>query len=170
MMFTVLALDYDGTIASDGVLDPEVRRAIADVRERGITVAIVTGRILDDLRRAAGDLRFVDAVVAENGAVVAFPKSGQSVILATSAPQLLVDGLRQRGVPIQVGHCVIEADASFAHDFLTAIRDLELPYVLIFNRSRLMAAPERREQSERLPRGPSNPAPVSAQRDCDRRC
>ena len=38
MMFTVLALDYDGTIASDGVLDPEVRRAIADIRERGITV------------------------------------------------------------------------------------------------------------------------------------
>jgi len=57
MMFTVLALDYDGTIASDGVLDPEVRRAIADIRERGITVAIVTGRILDDLRRAAGDDR-----------------------------------------------------------------------------------------------------------------
>ena len=35
--FTVLALDYDGTIASDGRLDPEVRAAIADVRARGIT-------------------------------------------------------------------------------------------------------------------------------------
>ena len=122
MRFTVLALDYDGTIAADGVLDPDVRRAIADARERGITVCIVTGRTLDDLRRAAGDLRFVDAVVAENGAVVAFPNSGQSVILAVSASKVLVDGLRQRGVPIDVGHCVIEADASFAHDCLTAIR------------------------------------------------
>jgi len=101
MMFTVLALDYDGTIANDGVLDPEVRRAIADIRERGITVAIVTGRRLDDLRRAAGDLRFVDAVVAENGAIVAFPNSGQSVILATPASQLLVDGLRH-GAPIRL--------------------------------------------------------------------
>jgi hydroxymethylpyrimidine pyrophosphatase-like HAD family hydrolase len=141
MRFTVLALDYDGTIAGDGVLDPDVRRAIADVREHGITVCIVTGRTLDDLRRAAGDLRFVDAVVAENGAVVAFPNSGQSVILATSASQLLVNALRQRGVPIQVGRCVIGADASFAHDVLTEIRDLELPYVLVFNRSRLMALP-----------------------------
>jgi len=36
--FGVLALDYDGTIARDGVLDPEVRSAIADVRARGIAV------------------------------------------------------------------------------------------------------------------------------------
>ena len=35
MMFTVLALDYDGTIASDGVLNPEVRRAIADLAADG---------------------------------------------------------------------------------------------------------------------------------------
>ena len=49
MRLTVLALDYDGTIAADGVLDPDVRRAIADARERGITVCIVTGRTLDDL-------------------------------------------------------------------------------------------------------------------------
>ena len=44
MRFTVLALDYDGTIAGNGVLDPVVRSAIADARERGITVCIVTGR------------------------------------------------------------------------------------------------------------------------------
>jgi hydroxymethylpyrimidine pyrophosphatase-like HAD family hydrolase len=31
-------------------LNPEVRRAITDVREHGITVAIVTGRILDAAR------------------------------------------------------------------------------------------------------------------------
>jgi len=141
MRFTVFALDYDGTIAQGGVLDPEVRRAIAEARQRGITVAIVTGRILNDLRRVAGDLRFVDAVVAENGAVVAFPEGGHSVALATSPPQHLLDDLRKRGVSIEVGQCVIEADARFAPEFLGAIRDLELPYVLIFNRSRLMALP-----------------------------
>ena len=75
MRFTVLALDYDGTIAQESVLDPEVRRAIGEVRSHGITVVIATGRILSDLRRVAGDLRFVDAVVAENGAVVAFPET-----------------------------------------------------------------------------------------------
>ena len=65
MKFGVLALDYDGTIARDGILDSEVRRAIAEARARGIAVVIVTGRILSELKQVAGDLQFVDAVVAE---------------------------------------------------------------------------------------------------------
>ena len=67
MKFGVLALDYDGTIARDGALDPDVKAAIVEARARGIVVIIVTGRILSELRQAAGDLEFVDAVVAENG-------------------------------------------------------------------------------------------------------
>ncbi len=47
---------------------------------RGITVLLVTGRILDELRRVAGDLHFVDGVVAENGAVVHFPDSGHTSV------------------------------------------------------------------------------------------
>jgi hydroxymethylpyrimidine pyrophosphatase-like HAD family hydrolase len=50
MKFGVLALDYDGTIAIDGALDPDVRAAIAEVRSAGVVVVLVTGRILDDLR------------------------------------------------------------------------------------------------------------------------
>ncbi|HEY8536057.1 MAG TPA: HAD hydrolase family protein [Vicinamibacterales bacterium] len=141
MRFTVLALDYDGTVARDGVLDPDVRRAIAEVRERGLTVAFVTGRILDDLRRVAGDLSFVDAVIAENGAVVAFPTTGYSRVLGTPVPRRFVDDLHRRGVPIVTGQCVVEADACHAHAVLDSIRALELPYVIIFNRGRLMALP-----------------------------
>jgi hydroxymethylpyrimidine pyrophosphatase-like HAD family hydrolase len=139
--FSVLALDYDGTIATDGALDPDVRHAIAEVRARGITVVIVTGRILDDLRRLAGDLRFADAVVAENGAVIAFPESGQSHVLAPLVPQPLVDAIRSRGIPVEVGQSVIEADARWAAAILAEIQRLELPQVLIFNRGRLMVLP-----------------------------
>jgi hydroxymethylpyrimidine pyrophosphatase-like HAD family hydrolase len=76
MKFGVLALDYDRTIARDGALDPDVKGTIL----RGIVLVLVTGRILFDLRKAAGDLKFVDAVVVENGAVLAFP-NGQTRLI-----------------------------------------------------------------------------------------
>lgn len=41
MKFGVLALDYDGTIARDGVLDPGVKAAILEARARGIEVVSV---------------------------------------------------------------------------------------------------------------------------------
>jgi len=73
MKLSTIALDFDGTIARSDVLDPDVREAIAEVRAQGIVAILVTGRILDDLRRVARDLHFVDAVVGENGAVIEFP-------------------------------------------------------------------------------------------------
>jgi hydroxymethylpyrimidine pyrophosphatase-like HAD family hydrolase len=139
MKLTVLALDYDGTIARDGRLDSAVLDAIADARRRGIAVMLVTGRRLDDLRRVAGDLHFVDGVVAENGALWHFPDGGLTTTLAPPIPHEFVAYLHARGIPFQAGQCLVETDASLAPQILDGIRDLELPIVPIFNRSRVMA-------------------------------
>lgn len=141
MDLNVVVLDYDGTIAEHGVLHSEVRNAIDDLRARGIAVVLATGRILGDLHRAVGDLRLVDAIVAENGAVVAFPESGRSTLLG-SAPCAFAAELARRGVHIAVGECVVEADASAAPVILEVIREMQLPLVLIFNRGRLMVLPQ----------------------------
>jgi hypothetical protein len=141
MIFGVLALDYDGTIARDGVLHPDVRAAIADARGRGIVVIIVTGRLLTELQRAVGDLDFVDAVVAENGAVLSF-RNGQTRIVGHLPPQIFLDELRRRGVAFKSGQCVVEADASVAPAILATIRELQLPLVILFNRGQLMVLPQ----------------------------
>ena len=141
MKFRVLALDYDGTIATDGVLAPDVRSAIAEARALGIVVIIVTGRILSELRSVAGDLNFVDAVVAENGAVLAFPDV-QTRILGQPPPQIFFDELQRRGVAFKAGQCVVEAAAAAAPAILATIRELQLPLVILFNRGRLMVLPQ----------------------------
>ncbi len=141
MKFSVLALDYDGTIARDGVLDPDVKSAIVEARARGIVVIIVTGRILSDLKQVAGDLGFVGAVVAENGAVLAFP--GRLIWpIGHPPPQVFLAELRRRGVEFKAGQCIVEATAASAPQILEVIRNLELPLVLLFNRSRLMVLPQ----------------------------
>ena len=138
MKLSVIALDYDGTIAFDDTLAPPVRTLIADARLRGIKVILVTGRSLDELQRVAGDLRFVDGVVAENGAIAHFPDSGHLSLLAPPVPRGFAAELKRRGIPSRLGLCLVDAAAIDAPRLLEAIRDLELPLVLAFNRSRVM--------------------------------
>lgn len=143
MKLAVLALDYDGTITDrDGRLDRSIRNLIRDLRSGGIAVLIVTGRRLEHLREGVGDLRIVDAVVAENGALVAFPSSGRTLFLGHSPPEPFLAELRRAGVSFKTGECVVELQASDAPAALAAIRRLELPLVLEFNRDRLMVLPQ----------------------------
>jgi hydroxymethylpyrimidine pyrophosphatase-like HAD family hydrolase len=139
MKLSVIALDYDGTITRDDRLSTPMREAIADARRRGVAVMLVTGRRLDDLRRVAGQLHFVDSVVAENGALLHFPDGGLTTTLAPPIPPAFITRLQQEGITFQAGECLIEADASAAARMLDVIRELELPIVLLFNRSRVMA-------------------------------
>jgi hypothetical protein len=101
----------------------------------------VTGRILSDLKRVAGDLQFVDAVVAENGAVLAFP-SGHSWLIGRPPLPVFLDELRRRAIDFASGQCIVETDATLAPRILAVIRELELPLVLLFNRGRLMVLPQ----------------------------
>lgn len=142
MKLSVIALDYDGTVAREGSMGLSVREAIADARARGILVLLVTGRILDDLRRVAGDLHIVDGVVAENGAVLLFPESSHTVTLVPRIPGGFVEELQRRGLPHQVGQCLVDADANHAPTLLNVIRTLEIPLVLLFNASRVMTLPQ----------------------------
>ena len=138
MKLSIIALDYDGTIARNDAVDPAVRDAIAAARARGIIVLLVTGRILSELLRVAGDLHFVDGVVAENGAVLHLPESGRTSMLAPALPERLVAELRLRGIPFSAGQCLVDADAADAPRLLAVIRSCELPLVLVFNRGRVM--------------------------------
>lgn len=139
---SVVALDYDGTITSGDAVDGSVREAIAAARRQGIVVLLVTGRILDELRRVAGDLHFVDGVVAENGAVIHFPASGRMSLLAPAVPENYIRELQRRGIWFQAGRCLVDADANEAPRLLEVIRALELPLVLIFNKGRVMTMPQ----------------------------
>ncbi|MBI4455289.1 MAG: HAD family hydrolase [Acidobacteria bacterium] len=142
MKFGVLVLDYDGTTAESGTLHPEVRAAIAEARSRGVAVILATGRILSELRREVGDLRFLDAIVAENGAVLAFPESGRSTLLGQAPSAVFLQELRRRGIDARAGECVVEAEATLASRILPVIRELELPLTIMFNRERLMVLPQ----------------------------
>jgi hydroxymethylpyrimidine pyrophosphatase-like HAD family hydrolase len=141
MKFSVLALDYDGTIARDGRAHLAVLEAIREARARQIVIVLVTGRIMSDLRRVLVEQGLFDAIVAENGAVLAFP-SGRTRLLGRPPSQAFLDELSRFDVAFKIGECVLEADASAAPKILDAVRNLELPLMLVFNRGRVMVLPQ----------------------------
>src|SRR5690348_9181488 len=114
MKLAAIAVDFDGTTAVNDVFEPSVREAIGEARARGLVVLLVTGRRLPDLRRVVCDLSCFDAVVAENGAVVDFPRSGRHFVLSHPPPPAFLDELRRRAITHVVGEAVVEADAGSA--------------------------------------------------------
>ena len=140
MKLAAIAVDYDGTLTVDGGLSRRIVDTIGRVRCRGIRVLLVTGRRLSHLADDT-EIGMFDAVVAENGAVLEFPASGRHVLLGPPSSPLFADELARRGVPFMRGECVIETEAARAGTVLEAIRALEQPHILSFNRGRLMVLP-----------------------------
>lgn len=140
MKLAAIAVDYDGTLTLNGRLSRTVVDAIGRARCNGVQVLLVTGRRIAHLASDT-ELAMFDAVVAENGAVLEFPATGRHVLVGHASSQAFVDELTRRGLPCVRGECVIETDASIAGAVLDAVRALEQPYILAFNRGRLMVLP-----------------------------
>jgi Cof subfamily protein (haloacid dehalogenase superfamily) len=70
MPIRLLALDLDGTLLDPrGQVTERNRRAVAAARERGVRVAVVTGRRFRDARPVALELGLNVPVIAHNGAL-----------------------------------------------------------------------------------------------------
>ncbi len=79
-MIRLLALDLDGTLLdSHGRISARNRRAIAAARERGVRVALVTGRRFRDARPLALELGLDVPVIAHNGALTKHARTLETV-------------------------------------------------------------------------------------------
>jgi hydroxymethylpyrimidine pyrophosphatase-like HAD family hydrolase len=139
--YRALATDFDGTIAHDGVVDPPTVAAMERARAAGLSLLLVTGRELADLFNTFEQVRLFDRIVAENGALLYTPASGNVRQLAESPPALLVDRLTREGVPFSVGSSIVATVEPHEHAVLAAIRDLGLEWHVIFNKGSVMALP-----------------------------
>ena len=81
MKLCVVALDYDGTIARDGRVEPLVLEAVKEAQARGIVVMLVTGRITADLRRVLPEHR--------SYSMPSFPRMERCFLFQTCPSRLL---------------------------------------------------------------------------------
>jgi HAD superfamily hydrolase (TIGR01484 family) len=142
MRYLALACDYDGTLASDGVVAPATIAALEQVRASGRKLLLVTGRELADLQRSFDRVDLFDRVVAENGALLYRPAEDREVTLAPPPSRAFVDALRARGVePLGVGRTIVATRRPNESLVLDAIGELGLELQIIFNKGAVMVLP-----------------------------
>src|SRR4051794_10827793 len=98
MRFHVLATDYDGTIAHDGVVEEATIDALRRAKESGRKLVMVTGRDLPELLDIFPHVDLFERVVFENGAAVYAPATKETRVLAEPPPAAFAEELRRRGV------------------------------------------------------------------------
>ena len=137
-----LATDFDGTLATDGVVEETTRAALQRFRASGRKAILVTGRRITDLSDVYPRLDDFDAIVAENGALLYWPEDRREEPLAAPPPPEFVDFLVKANVrPIERGLVIVATIEPHQHIVLEAIRKLGLELQVIFNKGAVMILP-----------------------------
>jgi hydroxymethylpyrimidine pyrophosphatase-like HAD family hydrolase len=142
MQYHVLAVDYDGTLATDGRVDDATVEALRAVKKSGRKLVLVTGRVLPTLFEVFPHTGLFDLIVAENGALVFDPATEESSLLGSPPPQDFMNMLSERGVPpLEIGHVIVATWTPHETVVFEAIRDLRLELQIIFNKGAVMVLP-----------------------------
>ncbi|MEH2070707.1 MAG: HAD-IIB family hydrolase [Nostoc sp.] len=83
MRYSVLATDYDGTLATDNHVNENTLAALIRLQSSGYKLILVTGRQLDELQQVFVHVDLFDYVVAENGALLYSPATRQEKLLGS---------------------------------------------------------------------------------------
>lgn len=138
----VLACDYDGTLAHDGVLDNATAAALDRFRASSRRLVMVTGRELPDLQNVCQVLDKFEWIVAENGALLYRPADHFSRLLCASASAALAQKLGEaQAQPLSVGRAIIATREPHETLVIELIKNLGLELQVIFNKGAVMVLP-----------------------------
>ncbi|MEX0805130.1 MAG: HAD-IIB family hydrolase [Candidatus Binatia bacterium] len=142
MRYLVLAMDYDGTLATQGKPDSAALSAIERLRVSGRRAILLSGRRLDDLLAVCPGIGLFDYVVAENGAVVYHPRTREQALLTKPLPAEFIRRLQElTNDSIEVGKVIVATWLPHQTAVLQSIQEMGLELQLVFNRQAVMVLP-----------------------------
>lgn len=150
MQFSALASDYDGTLTANGRVRAGVLEALQRARNSGWKLILVTGRELSPLLAVFPGVGVFDRVVAENGALLYHPGTGEQRPLGPAPSEELVAGLKRRGVVVSVGQCVVATLTTREAAVRETIREMGLDLQVIHNKESIMILPRGIDKSTGL--------------------
>ncbi len=141
MRYLCLACDFDGTLASDGVVPDDVLQALTRVTASGRSLILVTGRRLEDLFRVFSHVDLFDYLVCENGGLLYRPLTKAARVLAEPPGKKFVDALRESAIVPEIGKVVVATWHPNESKVLEIVQELGLDMHISFNKGAVMILP-----------------------------
>lgn len=142
MNIRALATDYDGTLAHNARVDDATLQALARFRDSGRRLVMVTGRELEELKQIFPQLDLFESVVAENGALLYRPATGELKLLCEPPPPIFAQRLREKNVAsLSVGQVIVATVEPHGAEVIQLIKELGLDLQVILNKGSVMVLP-----------------------------
>jgi hydroxymethylpyrimidine pyrophosphatase-like HAD family hydrolase len=125
-------------------------QALQKLRASGRKLVLATGERLQELKDFP-NLNLFDCVVAENGGLLYWPRSGREKPLGPRPPARLLRELKKRKVkPLNAGRVIVSTERPHDDDLHELLPALGLDYAVFLNRHEVMALPSSLDKGQGL--------------------
>ena len=136
----VLAFDFDGTLAENGVVPPKVCTALEQLYASGYVLFLVTGRLTESVSLGAlGDL--FTGIVWENGAVLYDTANHETQLPFGQLDRRLVEALTAADVPLEHGLAIVSTWEPHKETVWRVINEWGGDAAIINNKGAIMILP-----------------------------
>lgn len=137
----VLATDYDGTLARDGYVPPETWDLLRQARKAGFLLILVTGRVLDTFINEGPFSELFEVIVAEDGAVIYFPKKNTVRQPFGRLSPVITQRLEALHVPLERGLSIVATRVPYDETIMNVLQDLNMGATVEYNNGAVMLLP-----------------------------
>ncbi len=144
MNIECIACDYDRTLTDESLAISEgAMNALKDASQNGVKVIIVSGRVLRFLKKIYARYNFIDAVVAENGAVIYFPKEERKILLGNNDECEKSKAVFSHcDFPVSIQEVIIATTTDYDTEVKNLIKQNNLSADIEYNKDSLMVMPK----------------------------
>ncbi len=138
----VVASDFDGTLTQTDEVPTQIWTTLRRAKMAGLPIILVTGRTLNAILSKGPFSELCEAIVAENGAVIYFPKRDAILLPFGRISTDMVQRLEMMEVPMERGLAIVATHTPHDSDVLKAMRQTRSAGNIEYNREAVMLLPQ----------------------------
>ncbi len=138
---TVLACGIEGTLGQDGNVSEETWKTLYQAKAAGLSIILVTGQTLDTLTTTPEYAQLCEAIVAESGAVVYFPRRDVIALPFGRLTPAVFYHLETLDIPLQRGKAIVTTHVPHDQAILNTLRKTGGGATVEYNRGVVMVLP-----------------------------